>query len=208
MRSSFYLVGAALLAFCAAGSLQAQSASKEFSQLKKELNDVSKNADKFGSELSKTMDSLRALPTAEPKNLSKAFGNFRKNCDGLEKALKNARDGMQSLKEKRQSYFAAWDKSSEAITDPDLKKASEERREKVKAQHTELSEQAAQVGQKIDGFMSQINDLRKFLSADQSAPAIASAKPTIDKVLASGTELSADVQGISKKLSGFASGLS
>jgi predicted nucleic acid-binding Zn-ribbon protein len=198
--TAFFLVSA--------GAVFGQSASKEYTQLKKELTEVSKKGDKLGTQLGKTMNSLNAVSAADPKNVSKAFNSFQKDADGLQKALKEARDGMQSLRTKRDEYFAAWDKSSASITNPDLKKISDERRQKVKMEHTALSEEAGQTGTKIDKFMAQLSDLRKFLGADLNASSVAAAKPTIDGVVSSGNALSTDVSGISKKLMGFANGLS
>jgi chromosome segregation ATPase len=200
LTAFFYLLGT--------GAVFGQSASKEFTQLKKELTEVAKTGDKVDTQLNKTLNSLKAVSAAEPKNVSKAFNSFQKDADGLQKALKQARERMHGMKTKRDQYFAAWDKSSAAITNPDLKKISDERRQKVKTEHTALTEEAAQTGTKIDKFMAQLSDLRKFLGADQNPSAVAAAKGTIEGVLSSGNALSGDVKGITQKLKGFAGGLS
>ena len=185
-----------------------QGASKEYAELKKELADVSKSADKLDEQLGKTMASLKALSSGQAKDAAKQFNSFKKESEGLEKSLKEARDRFKDMRAKRDKYFAAWDKSGEAITNPDLKKASEERRKKVKEDHAAVSEKASETGGKIDAFMKQLSEVKNFLGADLNPSSITAAKPTIDSVLASGGELSGNVKDLSGKLKGYSSGLS
>jgi chromosome segregation ATPase len=200
----------AIIALCALGSVNlaaADSANKELGNLKKELQDVAKNVDKYGAQLERTMTSLEAVKTADSKSLPKAFKAFQKDSNNLNKQFKSASSKMKNMREKRDRYFAAWAKSSASISIPELKQAAEERREHVAAEHSKLTEETAGLAGRIDTFMPKLGDLQQFMGSDLSPTAIAAAAPTIDGVLAEGRSLAPDVRGLASKFGGFAGGL-
>jgi len=204
-----YAMATVLITQVGSGALPAQqSAAKAFEKLKKEIEGVAKNTDKFGSSLNKAMQSLSKVNTSQAKDQAKAIKSFQKDVDGVNKALKNATDGIKSLREKREQYFSEWERSVAAISSPDLKKASEERRQKVMADHAQLTEKATALREKIDGFMKELADLSTFLGSDPTSGAATAAKPTIEKVLADGNSLAKEVQQVSSQLTAFAKGAS
>jgi chromosome segregation ATPase len=207
MRYIQYALATALITLIGSVALPAQeSAAKAFDKLKKEMEGVAKNTDKYGSSLKNTMQSLSKVSTSDAKNQAKSVKSFQQDVDSLNKALKNATDGIQSLRVKRDQYFSEWERSIAAISNPDLKKASEERRQKVMADHAKLTEQATALRERIDGFMKELADLGTFLGSDPTPGAVASAKSTIEKVLADGNSLANEVQEVSARLSAFAKG--
>ena len=188
-------------------ALAADSANKELTKLKKELEQVAKDAGKYAVELNKTMKSLEAIKTAEPKNLAKAYKSFQKDANNLGKAFKKASTGVNSLKAKRDQYLTAWEKASASISIPELKQASEERRKEVSGAYAKLTEETAGLGDRIDAFAAKLGDLQKFLGSDLTVPAVSAATSTMDGVLEEGGVLASTVQGIASKLSAFAGGL-
>jgi uncharacterized coiled-coil DUF342 family protein len=154
------------------------------------------------------MQSLSKVGTSDSKNQVKAVKSFKKDVDGLNKDLKKATDGIKSLRAKRDQYFSEWDRFIAEISDPDLKRVAEERRQNVMASHTQLSEQATALREKIDGFMKELSDLANFLASDPTAEAASASKSKIDKVLADGNSLAGEVQEVSSRLLSFARGSS
>jgi hypothetical protein len=76
------------------------------------------------------------------------------------------------------------------------------------ANHTQLSERATALREKIDGFMKELSDLTTFLGSDPTAEAASASKPKIDKVLADGNAIASEVQEVSSQLLAFARGSS
>jgi chromosome segregation ATPase len=195
-----------ITAVTATGLADQPKTAKAYENLRKQMEGVSKNTSKYNASLKKTMQSLSKVTTADPKNLGKSVKSFQKEVDGLNKDLKNATDGIKSLREKRSQYLADWDRSIQSISDPDLKKASEERKKAVTDNHEKLTKQATELREKIDGFMKELADLQTFLGSDPTTGAVSAAKPKIDKVLSDGNSLETSIQEVTSKLNAFAKG--
>lgn len=204
----FALVVFALMLLKIDPSPAQENVAKAYEKLKKQVEGVAKDTESFGSNLNKAMQSLSKVSTSEPKNQAKTIKSFQKDVDGLNKALKKATDGIKGLREKREQYISEWERSIEQISNPDLKKTSEERRQKVIEAHTQLTERATAVREEIDGFMQELSDLVTFLGGDPTVEAVSASKATIDKVLADGKSLSDGVQEVSSRLNAFAKGTS
>jgi len=204
----FALVVFALMLLKIDPSPAQENVAKAYEKLKKQVEGVAKDTESFGSNLKKAMQSLSKVSTSEPKNQAKTIKSFQKDVDGLNKALKKATDGIKGLREKREQYISEWERSIEQISNPDLKKTSEERRQKVIEAHTQLTERATAVREEIDGFMQELSDLVTFLGGDPTVEAVSASKATIDKVLADGKSLSDGVQEVSSRLNAFAKGTS
>ena len=200
-------VATMVIVLVGSGLLTAQeTAAKQYEKLKKEIEGVAKDTNKYASNLKAAMESLSKVGTLEVKNRQKAVKAFQKDADALNKSLKNATDGIKSLREKRDKYFSEWERAIAAISNPDLKKASEERRQKVMADHAQLTEKATALRESINGFMKELADLTTFLGSDPTAGAASAAGSTIGKVLAEGNSLYREVQEVSIRLTQFAKG--
>lgn len=207
MHCTRYALAAFLIALMGTATVSAQeSAAKAFEKLKKEVEGVAKDTGKYGSSLNSTMQSLSKVSSSDAKDKVKAIKSFQKKAEDLNKALKKATDRIQNLRKKREQYFTEWESSIAAISNPELQKASEERRQKVMADHEQLTEKATELRESINGFMNEVNDLSTFLGNDPTPAAADTAKATIDKVLADGNSLEKEVQDISNQLSAFAKG--
>lgn len=206
IRSSIPLV---LIILLSTGALLAQdTAAKAYEKLKKEIEGIAKDTTKYGASLRSTTQALSKVSNADPKNLAKSIQSFRKEVEGLNKDLKSVTNGIKSLRDKRSQYFAEWERSVAAISNPDLKKASEERREKVMADHAQMTEKATALRERIDVYMKELGEVSSFLGSDPTAGAVSSAKPTLDKAMADGNSLAATVQEVANGLTSFAKGAS
>jgi len=209
MRCTRYALTAILITLLGVTTVPAQeSAAKAFDKLKKEMEGVAKDTGKYGSKLNDTMKSLSKVSSAEAKNQAKSVKSFQNDVKDLNKNLKNTTDKIQNLRKKRDQYFSEWERSIAGISNPDLQKASEERRQKVMADHEQLTEKATALREKIDGFMKELNDLSAFLGNDPTAAGASTAKQMIDKVQTDGNSLATEVKQISNQLDAFAKGSS
>ena len=209
MRCIRYALTAILITLMGTATVPAQEgAAKAFDKLKKEVEGVAKDAGKYGSKLNTTMQSLSKVNSSDAKNQVKTIKSFQKDVKDLNKDLKKTTDGIRNLRKKREQYFSEWESSITKISSPDLQKVSEERRQKVMADHAQLTEKATSLREKIDGFMKELNDLSTFLGNDPTSTAASAAKQMIDKVLADGNSLAQEVQEISSQLAAFAKGSS
>lgn len=203
-KLSIALVLAMLLSL---GTTLAQDKSaKAYEKLKKEVEGISKDAAKYSASLKSTAQTLSKVSSADAKNVQKSIQSFRKDVEKLNKDLKSVTDGIKNLREKRTQYFAEWERSVESITNPELKKASADRREKVMADHAEMTEKATALREKIDVYMKELGEVVSFLGSDPTGGAVISAKPTLDKAIADGNSLAQNVQEVANRLATFAKG--
>ncbi len=186
----------------------AEKTAKSYQKLQKEIDAVVKATDKFGSVLKDTTDSLSQLSGADGKKLDKAVKSFRKDAENLSKILTTTTARIENLNKTRSQYFAEWERSTAAISNPDLKKAAEDRRAKIIADHENMTAKASGLRTRIEAFATELADLQLFLGNDPNPGAVATAQPTIDEVVSAGNTLSAEVLEVSRQLAGFARGLS
>jgi hypothetical protein len=95
-------------------------------------------------------------------------------------------------------YFTAWKESAAAISDPDLRKRSEQRLADARARFDKIAVAGKDTRQSFDSLMTDVKDQSTFLGHDLNASAIASLKPNAAKFNAHATTVFTKVDGVSK----------
>jgi hypothetical protein len=96
------------------------------------------------------------------------------------------------------SYFAAWKESAAAISDPALRKRSEERLADAQARFDKIAVAGKDARQSFDTLMIDVKDQSKFLGLDLNAKAITSLKPDAAKFNGRANTVFAKVDGVTK----------
>jgi uncharacterized protein YhaN len=184
----------------------ADDGTKANADLRKEMLDLSKSVSAYSGALGDSMNSLESLRNSDPKKVSKAFASFRKNSEKLEATRKAAESQIDGMSQKQARYFSQWDKDLATISNPELKKASLDRRQKVMTEHGKLTADAKSLRAQVAAFMTKQQELRKFLGTDTTASAVTAAKGPIDEVLRSGRVLVPSVDDTAQRLKAFGMG--
>src|SRR5262245_13123555 len=77
---------------------------------------------------SKSLDELVSKASEDPRP---SFASVDSNVAAVESSYQRIESQVQSAQAEAQAYFAEWAKKNETITDADVKKAAEERRDKL-----------------------------------------------------------------------------
>jgi Protein of unknown function (DUF2959) len=117
------------------------------------------------------------------------FMKFIETLDATEKAAASARKSGQTIREKEAEYLAEWQKQAAEIVNPEIKAASQTRQAEVKTTLGDLSEQGRVVGEAYDPFISDMRDIRTYLSNDLTTGGMKSLQPTIEKARRDGATL-------------------
>jgi chromosome segregation ATPase len=132
--------------------------------------------------------SLEELTRAQG-DLRPAFKKFSDTLDDTEKVAARTRKTGQTIREKEAEYFAEWQTQAASITNPQIKAATQARQAEVKAKLGDLSQTGKTAGDAYDPFISDMKDIRTYLSNDLTTGGIKKIEPTIDKARRDGAAL-------------------
>ena len=189
--------------FVPARSASAADTFKRSGELKQKTEKTSKDIDKYVSQLDKTEKGLSAVNLAEVKELKKRYEFFSREVKELEEAQKHATSDINEMAATGAEYFSSWDASITAMSNPDLKQASAERRSKVMKDHQELADTLSDLGNQLQPFMSNLQDLKSFLGTDLSPANVAKASDMIQKSEADALALKGTIAGVQRSLKQF-----
>ena len=178
---------------------------KRSAELREKTEKTSKDIDKYVAQLDKTEQVLSSVGQAEGKDLKKRYDSFSKEVRELEEDQKHATSDIDEMKATGAEYFTSWDASINQMSNPDLKQASSERRSKVMKDHDELTATLSDIGNQLQPFMSNLQDLKSFLGADLSPINAGKASDMIQKSQADALALKQKISGAQTTLRGFLS---
>ena len=132
--------------------------------------------------------SLEGLTRAEG-DMRPAFKKFSETLGDTEKAAARARKSSQTLREKEAEYFAEWQRQAAEITNPQIKAATQARQAEVKGNLESLSQTGRTAGEAYEPFISNMKDIRTYLSNDLTPGGVKRLEPTIEKARRDGAAL-------------------
>ena len=132
--------------------------------------------------------SLEGLTRAEG-DMRPAFKKFSETLGDTEKAAARARKSSQTLREKEAEYFAEWQRQAAEITNPQIKAATQARQAEVKRNLESLSQTGRTAGEAYEPFISNMKDIRTYLSNDLTPGGVKRLEPTIEKARRDGAAL-------------------
>ncbi len=150
------------------------------------LGAVVKEVTEVRGQVQGAMDSLNALTSGDPKNLTKNYKAFSKNVEDMAKSQQTTAARAEDLKSRREAYLAEWQKKSEEVTNPEIQALMQQRAEAVKATFETLQPAAQAAKAAFPPFLSDLQDIQKLLSVDLSPSGVAAAAPIGQKAVANG----------------------
>jgi hypothetical protein len=115
------------------------------------------------------------------KDLKSAYKDLNKDVADSEKKVVDGRPRVDEMNTEAEAYFAAWKASAAAISDPDLRKRSEERLAEPQARFAKIADAGKDARQSFDALMTDVKDQSTFLGHDLNPSAITSLKPDAAK---------------------------
>lgn len=132
--------------------------------------------------------SLDQLTRAEG-DLRPAFKTFSDTLDDTEKVAARARQTEQTIRVKEAEYIAEWEKQTAEITNPQIKAATQARQAEVNTKLSRLSQTGKRAGDAYSPFISNMKDIRTYLSNDLTTDGVKKLEPTIEKARRDGATL-------------------
>jgi prophage DNA circulation protein len=132
------------------------------------------------------------------KDLKSAYKDLNKDVADSEKKVVEGRPKVDEMNTAAEAYFAAWKASAAAISDPDLRKRSEERLADTQARFKNIAAAGKDTRQSFDALMTDVKDQSTFLGHDLNASAIATLKPNAAKFNTRATTVFTKVDDVTK----------
>ena len=177
------IFGGIILAGCATKGMQRSA--KTSTTMKTVEDDYKQAAD----QLDITKASLEELVRSGQSDVKKAFKKYSENVDKMENLWKRVVEHSDNMRTQGKDYFAEWQKQGDTYTNPAIQALSEQRRSDLSAIFTEISD--ASIGVKGAGkaYMSDIKEIRTYLSTDLTPKGVESIIPVTQKANTDGDNL-------------------
>jgi len=192
----FALVAAA--AALRATPVAAQAGPEQTTKFLKTVEGTVKAIGESRAQLQKTVATYNSITEMTAKDLKSAYKDLNKDVADSEKKVVEGRPKVDEMNTEAASYFAAWKESAAAISDPALRKRSEERLADAQARFQKISAEGKDARQSFDTLMKDVKDQSAFLGHDLNANAIATLKPDAAKFNGRANTVFAKVDGVTK----------
>ena len=196
MCLAFALVAAS--AALRATPVAAQAGPEQTAKFLKTVDGTVKAIGESRAQLQKTVATYNSITEMTAKDLKSAYKDLGKDVADSEKKVADGRPKVDEMNTAAASYFSAWKASAAAISDPGLRKRSEERLAASQAQFGKIAVAGKDARQSYDTLMTDVKDQYTFLGHDLNASAIASLKPNAAKFNTRATTVFAKVDGVTK----------
>ena len=199
-RSSTYLVFAlvAAVASLRATPATAQAGPEETAKFLKTVEGTVKAVGESKAQLQKTVATYNSITEMTAKDLKSAYKDLGKDVADCEKKVADGRPKVDEMNTAAEGYFAAWKASAAAISDPALRKRSEDRLADTRARFDKVAVAGRDARASYDTLMKDVKDQYTFLGLDLNPSAIASLKPDAAKFNTRATTVFTKVDGVTK----------
>jgi hypothetical protein len=154
-----------------------------------------------------TMTALGQVALNADTNPRKAFGEFSKSVDNLESVAVSARKRGADMQAQGQAYFAAWEKQMAEVQNPEIKNLAIQQRAKLQATFDNIKKYTEPLKAQFDPWLSDLKDLRTYLSNDLTVAGVDAAKPLFTKTQAEGMEVQKSMDALVNELNTIAAAL-
>jgi len=145
--------------------------------LEKAADKITKTDDQVGAVMA-GLTNLTANPTGD---LSKQYKTWTSSLSSLQSMATDVQKVSLQMIEKGNEYFKAWDENLAAIANEDIRARSQQRKDEVSKSFAEIKRQYAQAEIDFRPFMSDLQDIKKFLDTDLTVGGLAAIKDTVTK---------------------------
>lgn len=154
-----------------------------------------------------TLQALGQVTETADTDPRAAFHLFTRNLATLESVTAKVRKRNQELKAKGDAYFKRWQQEIATMQNPEIRQLSEEQKVKLKATFDGIQGHVDPIKAKFDPWLSNLKDLRTYLSNDLTSSGINAARGLIVKAQGDGAEIQRSLDALTSELNTVANSL-
>lgn len=140
-----------------------------------------------------SLDELTKPGQADKK---RAFDLFSENTSKIKKMEKDFAKHAEEMEESGKTYFQTWDKDSQKYDNPEIQKRSDERRKELGNIYDKIEQNNVGIKDSFQTYVSDINEIERFLSNDLTNEGVDSISVISDKVINDGTHLKNELKNL------------
>ena len=195
LKTTMTITAAALLlAGCSTtGYQQAEKTGAGIAEFRTEIN-------KGKQAIDATMQSLGQIAATANTDPRAAFQQYKKDLANLESATARVRKSSQEMKTKGDAYFKQWQQQMATVQNPEIRKIAEEQKSKMQATFDNIQKYSDPLKAKFDPWLSDLRDLRTYLSNDLTVSGIDAARGLFEKTQSEGTEIQKSMDALVTEL--------
>ncbi len=157
---------------------------------------VEEDIQKAVAQVDVTGASLNALVMPGQSDVKKAFHKYADNVDKMESLGKKLLEHADKMSAQGKDYFEEWRKQGNAYANPEIQALSEQRRADLSAVFVRISEASIGVKGAAKAYLSDIREIRTYLSNDLTPKGVEAITPVAQKAITDGDSLKSAVNGL------------
>ena len=188
MRKSALVLTAVLLSTAVSAPAQ-EAGVKQVEQLTNKFGSTVEAITDARAQLVKTMDVYNSIFSEVAKDRKSLYKKLQNEMDTMVKRRGEISTRAEQTRIEADNLFVSWGNSLSGITDPDLRKRSEERLAKTKARYADIQATGRQADDAYAPVMKKLQDQVAYLGHDLNAEAVGSLKGDAAKLTGQVDEL-------------------
>jgi hypothetical protein len=141
------------------------------------------------SQVDLTRASLEDLIRPGQPEVKGAFEKYSANVDKMDDLKKSLFKHADNMNSQGKNYFEEWRKQGDMYTNPQIQALSEQRRADLSAIFVKISEASIGVKGVFKNYLSDISEIRTYLSNDLTTKGVEAITPTAQKAIMDGDSL-------------------
>ena len=212
LQNHFPCGAAAIALALAAGpgaptTARAQAGPEQTAKFVKTVENTIKSIDTTRVQLEKTVAGYNSIMDQTAKDTKDAYKGLGKDITESEKKVTEAKAKVDEMNAEADRHFAAWKESTTAITDPALRKKSEERLTDAQTRYQKVAAAGQDARKNFDALMTDLKNQTNYLGNDLNPGAITSLKPDAAKFNTRAKDLFGKIDNVNKMVGDYASSM-
>lgn len=169
---SIPLLLAAALVGCATTAVERQEQTvSSVASTRKEMLDIR-------GQIDRTLASLNALVNASPNDLRKAYQQYAKNVEAMQKEAAAMDRHARAMEKQTGDYLAGWQRAQSEIQNPELRDVTGQRRELITHSFQRLQSAFREARREVTPFLTRLEDIRRAVANDLTVVGVSAVAQT------------------------------
>lgn len=197
---NFIRAGNIYICFCLAAFFTVAACSTTGMQRSEDVQSNMQMVDNDIKEIVVQLDAIGAsldeLTKPKQADRKKAFDLFSDNASKIKEMQQDFSKHASDMEASGKAYFSKWDSDKQNYDNPEIQRKSEQRRETLGETYDKIAQNNIGVKEAFQTYVSDINQIERFLSNDLTADGIDAISSTANKVVGNGTQLRNELKNL------------
>lgn len=157
------------------------------------MQEVEEDYKQASVQIDATRATLEDLVKPDQTDMKKAYDAYAKDAKKMEQLGKQLDKHTEKMNTRGNQYFTEWESS---YTNPEIRELSERRRIELRKGYAQIADASIGVKGALKSYLTDIMEIRKYLSNDLTPPAIESIRPVAQTAVKNGENLKETIKPV------------